>query len=328
MGSVGLAVIVASRTIAPMSEKPHLLIPGAAPPAGATASPPLPSNLRALLQMLAPGERIECDEHSPSPPYELALARAHGLPSEPGRIPWAAFETGTAGQPCAWVHPCHWQVGADHVLLSPAGLLSLDEPTSRELMAAMAPYFLEDGIALHYLPGQPGRWLAIGETFRDLVTMALDRVAGRRLTPSFFNGSGNAAALLRRLQNEMQMLLYTHPATEARQRQGLVPVNSFWVTGAGELARPPSPAAGVQLENRLHTAAAQADAAAHAQAWNDVDAQCCAPLLARLRAGAEVRLTLCGEHAAQTWGPARSGGWRRAAGALGLQRTTLEALAL
>jgi hypothetical protein len=303
-----------------------LLILGAAPIAEASAR--LPPNLRALLLALAPGDRVDCDEDCPATPCELALAKTHGLPAEPGRIPWAAFDTGTVGQPCAWIHPCHWQVGADHVLLAPAEQLALDERTSRELMAAMAPYFLEDGITLHYLPGRPGRWLGVGVPFRGLTTMALDRVAGRRLTPSFFNRAGDAAAMLRRLQNEMQMLLYTHPATEARERARLLPVNSFWVTGAGELDRRIEPAAGVQVEARLQQATARGDADAHARAWQRIDGECCAPLLARLHAGAEVRLTLCGERAAQSWGPARTPTWRRAAAAMGLQRPSLEALAL
>lgn len=327
MESVSFAVIVSSPTITSMSDKPHLLIRGAVPPLAAGSAPPrLPANLSALLTELAPGARIDCDEGSPAGPFELALAQALGLPGTPGRIPWAAFETNTVGRPCAWVHPCHWQVGADHVLLAPAESLALDEDTSRELMAAMAPYFLEDGITLQYQDRFPARWLALGEAFRGLATVSMDRVVGRRLTPSFFDPSGDSAVLLRRLQNEMQMLLYTHPATEARQRQGLPPVNSFWVTGAGELTQPVAHAAGVRVEARLTASAA--DAGALAQAWEQIDAGPGADLLSELRRGDAVRLTLCGERAAQTWGPVRRGAWRRAMGAMGLQRQSLAEMAL
>jgi hypothetical protein len=38
---------------------------------------------------------------------------------------------------------------------------------------------------------------------------------------------------LRRLQNEMQMLLYTHPVNERRIARGLPAVNSFWISGTG-----------------------------------------------------------------------------------------------
>lgn len=308
-----------------MPAKPHLLIAAAVPAAQEASHPPqpLPPNLRALLASLALDRRIECDEDSPATPLELALAEAHGLRGAPGRIPWAAFLTGTVGRPCAWVRPCHWQVGADHILLAPADQLALDEETSRELMMAMAPYFLEDGITLEYREGLPAAWLGLGEPFRDLETVSMERAAGRRLTPSFFNTAGTAAALLRRLQNEMQMLLYTHPATEARQREGLAPINSFWIIGAGELSQPLLPTPGVLADLRLQAPQLLADPAAHARAWREVDADCCAALLHDLRAGREVRLTLCGERAAQTWGPARSSALRRAANRIGLQRPSL-----
>jgi hypothetical protein len=57
-----------------------------------------------------------------------------------------------------------------------------------------------------------------------------------------------------------------------------------------------------------------------------VDSDSCASLLAQLRAGAQVRLTLCGERAAQTWGPAPAGAWARLKGSLGL-RPAFEKLA-
>jgi hypothetical protein len=281
-----------------------------------------------LLLALAPSGRVVCDDEALSSPFEIAVAQARGLPFEPGRIPWAAFETGTFGQPCAWIHPCHWEVGADHVLLAPTESLALDDATSRELLAAVAPYFLEDGITLCPQAGAPGRWLGLGEPFRNLTTMSLERAVGRRLTPAFLGPSGQSAALLRRLQNEMQMLLYTHPATEARQHQGLLPVNSFWVTGAGELAGRPEPRGEVQVESRLQACLLTGDAGAHQQTWNAVDAERCAPLLAALRAGDEVRLTLCGEHVAQTWGPQRTGAWRRAVGALRIAQPSLETFGL
>ena len=40
---------------------------------------------------------------------------------------------------------------------------------------------------------------------------------------------------LTRLQNEMQMLLYTHPFNDVRDSQRKLPVNSFWISGTGDL---------------------------------------------------------------------------------------------
>lgn len=311
-----------------MSDMLHLLIPGAvlAPEDSGPIAPeplpalpaPLPPNLRALLALLAPGATIACEEDSPSTPFELALAQAHGLPGAAGHIPWAAFESATVGTPCAFIQLCHWQVGADHVMLSPPEDLALDPETAAVLLAAMTPYFKEDGIRLQPYGTVPGVWLATGEPLRSLRTVSLQRLAGQRLTPALLDAAGSPDATLRRLQNEMQMLLYTHPLTEERQRRGLRPVNSFWVTGAGVLAQPLAPAADVQVETRLAAPALRRDADAHAQAWQQVDAGPCAALLALARRGGQAQLTLCGERGAKTFGPAKNGTWRRFQSAIGL----------
>ena len=78
-------------------------------------------------------------------------------------------------------------------------------------------------------------------------------------------------------------------------------------------------ASAVKVEPRPDTAAARFDAAAHAQAWRDADADSCAALLAVLRAGGDARLTLCGEHAAQTFLPARAGFLDKLKSGLGLR---------
>ena len=106
-----------------------------------------------------------------------------------------------------------------------------DEAASRAMFDAMRPYFEEDGIALTW--EAPDRWLAQGEVFLDLPCASLDRVVGRLVDDWLPRRS--ATGTLQRLQQEMQMLLYTHPANAEREQAGLKPVNSFWVSGAGAL---------------------------------------------------------------------------------------------
>ena len=306
-----------------MPQKLHLIIPGAVLPQGAGDEPPAAApvlpQLRNLLAAMDSTTRIDCAEDSPSTPFEIALAEANALPGGAGHFPWAAFETGTVGVPCAFIKLCHLQVGADHILLLPPEDLGVDADTSGVLLAAMAPYFLEDGITLQPYGAVPGTWLATGEPFRNLRTVSTDQLAGRRVTRAMLESAGGSAAVLRRLQNEMQMLLYTHPVNEARQQQRLRPINSFWVTGAGVLDTATPAAPHVQVERRLQAAAQRSDAAAHAKAWQAVDADACARLLAVLRAGGDARLTLCSDTAAQSFAPAPAGVWRRFKSVLGLQ---------
>lgn len=281
----------------PLPQTPHLLIPAApAPDGSATALPP---HLLRLLRHLQPAGRIELDDDSPALPHELLLARAYGLPDDAGLTPWAAFETGTVGTPCAWVRPCHWQIGAQHVALSDPDSLALDAAQSEALMQAAAPYFAEDGITL--AAHSPGAWLATGEVFRGLRTWSLDRATGRAIGPELLQASTGHHPGLRRLQSEMQMLFYTHPVSDERQAQGRLPVNAFWITGAGVLAQPVPPSTEVTLDARLLPPTRAADAAGHAAAWAALDADIATHWMPRAERGEALQLSLCGERAAASF---------------------------
>ncbi|WP_222622788.1 phosphoglycerate mutase [Ramlibacter cellulosilyticus] len=272
-------------------------------------------NLQRLARRLAPESADVGDPASLSPPHERALARAYGLDTPDGLIPLAALQVRQAdpaetGAGWAWIHPAHWRVGADHIAMAHPQDLRLDAEDSRALLQAMQPWFAEDGITLRY--DAPLRWLAEGEAFRSLPTASLDRVAGRRIEP--WLPTGESGRPLRRLQQEMQMLLYTLPLNDARQRGGQLPVNSFWVSGSGAL--PPGVDArqvpGLQVTPYLRDAALLGDWKAWATAWEQLDAREFARLLKELDKGRTVRLTLCGEVAARTWSSAvPQGGWRR-----------------
>jgi hypothetical protein len=129
----------------------------------------------------------------------------------------------------AFITPCHWDAQSNQVIMADPSSLDLTAAESQALVESMQPYFASDGIRLSY--SQPHRWLASGDLFRGLPTASLDRVIGR----SIQNWMPEAARAkpLRRLQNEMQMLLYTHPVNDARQARGVPAINSFWISGTG-----------------------------------------------------------------------------------------------
>ncbi|MDB5884562.1 MAG: hypothetical protein JWR74_733 [Polaromonas sp.] len=308
----------------------HLLLPFAACSADAWL-PTLQSlpqhGLKHLDQLLQGMHLVQTDTReaeSLSPPHERAAARALGLATlqtADGQLPWAASEAlehghAAPGKAWAWITPCHWAMGHLHATLSDPGLLDFQESESRALLALMQPYFETDGIALHYRTA--GRWLAEGELFRGLPTASLDRVMGRNVD-AWLPG-GPQAGPLRRLQNEMQMLLYTHPFNDGRESQGQMRVNSFWISGTGDLPSTPdgealTPALSrreqVSAPRSLAQAAFREDWAAYAAAWQALDAGEIAQLLARQRAGDTVRLSLCGESSVQTFETHRDGLWTR-----------------
>ena len=305
----------------PVSSTPHhLLIPFAAcsaPEWLPTVQALPPGSTRQLSQLLQGMKQVQLDEgdaHTLSPPHERALARAQGLmnPATPdGLIPWAARDAiehlQVAGnQAWAWITPCHWAMGRAHATLSDPAALALREDESRALLAAMQPYFETDGITLHYSERLgPERWLAQSELFRTLPTASLDRVLGRNVDA--WLPSARDARDLRRLQNEMQMLLYTHPLNDERASRRQLPVNSFWVSGSGALPALPAAPDEVSAPRSLAQAVFNDDWAAYAQTWSALTASALAQLLARQKAGETVRLTLCGERSAQTFETARTG---------------------
>jgi hypothetical protein len=289
----------------------HLLIPFAAVSSEATAQHlqglKLP-NLRQLLDTLTLVDSDVGSDASFSPPHERALAKVYGLPVVDGYIPWAAQEAAKLGldnahsAPWGWVTLCNYFVGTGSMTLEDPYKLRIKEVESRMLFNDMQPYFAEDGITLHYV--DPTRWLARGEPLQNIPTASLDRVVGRNLDA--WQPEGQPAAKLRRLQNEMQMLLYTHTENECRSKSTgpdrLSLINSIWFHGTGELKGVKSKVStNITTPRSLADAALKDDWSAWVKAWAQLDATLCADLLKRVQAGEAVTLTLCGERSALSY---------------------------
>lgn len=268
-------------------------------------------HLTRLLALLAAGERDEGDEFSLSPPHERELGRLCGLQGADGRLPWAAFQAEADGidvGTLAWglLTPCHWHVGTDQITMLDPQTLQLDEAESRELLDAVRTLFEPEGWTMAY--GAPLRWYGAHPSLAGLATASPDRVAGRNLHP--WMPEPDASRLIRRLLNEVQMLLYTHPVNDRRIERGLAPVNSFWLSGCGP-RQPASRPSDVQFDDSLRAAAVAEDWADWAEAWQRLDAGPIAAALKAHEAGQPLRLTLCGERSAQRFEPPAGGWWSR-----------------
>jgi hypothetical protein len=289
----------------------HLIIPHAACAHSGRREPFAPPRLPHLTRLLscmtdAGGDDGRADDLSP--PHERVLARGCGIWQGDGRTPWAAWDLRqSGGEPgeaaFAWLTPCHWQVGRDRILMGDPDDLQLSEAHSRAFLEAMQPYFEEDGLSLDWVA--PLRWRARGPLLQGLACASLDRAIGSSVDD--WLPRSPQAGPLRRLQQEMQMLLYTHPVNDDRQAAGLAPVNSFWISGAGTLPDAPPPPPAIRLDDTLRAAALRGDAAAWALAWSRIDAQSVPPLQQALDRGEAVHITLCGESNARGWAPAPAG---------------------
>jgi hypothetical protein len=222
-----------------------------------------------------------------------------------GLIPWAALKTGQSDS--ALITPCHLKVQADHVAMSDPTELALEDSESQALMQAMEPYFLEDGLTLQWLDA--GTWIAQGPLLREFSSASLERVRGQPVDAWIPRQA--QAKTIRRLQNEMQMLLYTHPINDARIACGALPVSSFWLSGTGNLTDAASslPALpDVEVLNQLQGPALRDDAYAWMAAWHAIDQ---GPLKALLSDVQTAQISLCGATQAQTFEYQPQSLWQR-----------------
>jgi len=285
----------------------HLLISHATPPGpqcqDAIAQLALP-NLTELLGLLTATPPLLGAPDTLTPLTERLRATHLGLQGADGLIPWAAMDAqqlgltkihGDAGW--AWITPCHLNAQSGNILMDDPLALDVSAQECDTLRTAMKRYFDEDGIALH--PLSNSTWLAFGEVFKDLPTASLERVAGSAIDS--WMPLQEQAKHLRRLQNEMQMLLYTHAVNDARTASGKPTINAFWVSGTGTPA-PLGPVAPEPLDcvDTLRRASLRDDPSAWKEAWETLDRIRLADLILRAKSAKPVQLTLCGPRMAVT----------------------------
>ncbi|MEW6708004.1 MAG: hypothetical protein AB1430_24420 [Pseudomonadota bacterium] len=288
----------------------HLIIPFAAPlsDAGRQALQTLRlPHTEALLRRMKLLSRDDGDAFSFSPPHERALARALGLAGADGELPWGAWlaaQDGVDTADLAWglLTPVHWDVGSDQVRLTDPAALALTEADSHVFFETVKPLFESEGAALLYRA--PLRWYVAHESLADLPCASLDRAVGRNVDA--WLPKGPQARLMRRLQNEAQMLLHAHALNAERESRGQLPVNSVWLSGCGlsQAVGRPAPV----VDERLRAPALAEDWAAWAEAWAALDAE--------LGRRPPQTLELCGERSAVQYGTQARSLWQRLQGTL------------
>jgi hypothetical protein len=237
-------------------------------------------HLSAQLARLSPADRWGSDEFSPQPPHHVALAALRGQ-VEPSAAAWAI----DAGPDLAWalMTPVHLSVGTDGVDVLPPAALDLSESDAAGFAAVLRELWPEHE-GWHWRLLDATRW-AIGHAsaLDGLQAASIERAAGRPIEPWL-----PESRVLRRWQNEAQMLLHGHALNEAREASGQQVVNSVWI---GDIGRSNGRPADVEVDDRLAAPLLNGDLAAWVEAWQRLDA---GPLAQPLSS-----LTLCGERFAR-----------------------------
>lgn len=259
-------------------------------------------NLRQLLVRLRETARTGGDEYALSMPHERVLASEMGWSDGDGLLPWAAWwaiQDGLTLDPArTWglLSPGHWLMGRDHLTLLDPHTMGLTESESKALLEAIRPLFESDGWTLTW--GATTRWYASHDSLKGLPTASLDRVIGRN--PDLWLTDAAQARMVRRLQSEVQMMLYQHPINDQRDATGLATVNSFWLSGCGPLPASTAWPATTHLVPDLRESLLADDMPTWLDAWAQLDRTLFQQLRQQLDAGQDVRLTLCGDRHAAT----------------------------
>lgn len=178
--------------------------------------------------LLARGRR----EAIPQTDLETLLCEQFGIARQHD-FPIAAISLSTAGGQAGsdyWLRadPVHVRIERDRVILNEIAEPSPDE--ARLLCEALSAHF---GEAFSPQPMRPGAWVVRIAEELEISTTPPSLAAGQHIDPLL--PTGKDAMQWRRLLNEAQMLLFSHPVNQAREARGEPVINSVWLWGGGRL---------------------------------------------------------------------------------------------
>jgi hypothetical protein len=194
-------------------------------------------NLTRLLSRAEPCQSEPSAPYAAQLPHEAWLARRLG----PAHLNACGLAQRLNLTPAAghWfiIAPIHLHIARDHLVLTDQRQLNLSPEHARALFELAASCFAEAGLELVY--GDTRQWLLRADAWGDLQTASLDAACGHNI--DIWLPKGQMARAWRKLQNEVQMVWFEHPANLARQELGLPPVNSIWLGGGCALPDPATP---------------------------------------------------------------------------------------
>lgn len=125
--------------------------------------------------------------------------------------------------------PVHLRPDLEAASLFDASHFSLSRDEAVAMADALDRHFAPEGVRFEAL--HPTRWYARVEKAPDAVFRPPGAAAVRGAGASL--PAGNEGSVWRRRMNEAQMVLHAHPANQAREARGELPINSVWFWGAG-----------------------------------------------------------------------------------------------
>jgi len=226
-------------------KKLDLILPFSIPPSGLEKDLLRSMKTPSLAKLIAPSRRsslLQIEEFSKALPHEFLIAgqtSAEHLGNSPADT-WNRMQhLGLDPQEGTWftLQPVHIHFASDHLVLMDTRRLQLSDADSRELFTVAKAMCDEVAMELRY--GDANTWFLRADAWAGLITSTADAACGHNI--DIWMAQGQHARAWRKLQNEIQMAWFSHSINQAREDQGLNPINSLWISGGGTQPLPQQP---------------------------------------------------------------------------------------
>ena len=138
--------------------------------------------------------------------------------------------------PIARIEPVHIHAARDHLVLTSTEILELQQDEADALFDSVKDIFAEMAVAI-YRP-KANCWFIESPSLQSLSTVSTEQAQGRNIDhwmPIDTTIAG-VARQWRKWQNDIQMIWFNHPVNERRASEGMLPINSIWISGIGTLS--------------------------------------------------------------------------------------------
>lgn len=159
------------------------------------------------------------------------LRAIFSVPTKHAAQAWQEAEGGAIHAFWLYAAPVNLLLGRDSFFMSAPAPLVIKNKESLALIESLNQHFSDDGCHF-YLLGDV--WFLGLDADPSITTIPIDQVVDNDITDYLPKGEGALAWAT--LQNEIQMLLFSHPVNQAREAQGQLMVNSLWCYGLGASA--------------------------------------------------------------------------------------------
>jgi hypothetical protein len=194
----------------------------------------MPPKIKVMKYTLVIADSQDQESFDRGLPYEKFL-----LGKQNASAPLELQSQGVAVKPntcVARIEPVHIHAARDHLVLTSTQILDIQASEAEALFDSVKDIFAEMSTVTHR--SMPHKWFIESSALENLSTVSTAQAEGRNIDhwmPSDTSVEG-VARQWRKWQNEIQMIWFNHPVNEARQAEGMLSINSVWISGNGKLA--------------------------------------------------------------------------------------------